>query len=182
MPGAQSSGLSNRSCTGCPLVDRQGDNRSDRAIITPAPHRTLILVKVPWEIKRAATADGPSNLFAALFVEAAACAFRFLRQPSRPNAPRCRFRPEASPAEGCLAKRRHVSIAGDTAARSPAGMTHSVKALISAGRWIVGMEPRCAARSAQFIFRRRRCADAAFRRRRCPAADFRRRRCLDTAA
>lgn len=133
------------------------------------------------QIKKAAIADGPSNLFAALFVQAA-CAFRFLRQPSRPNAPRCRFRPEASPAEGCLAKRRHVSIAGDTAARSPAGMTHSVKALISAGRWIVGMEPRCAARSAQFIFRRRRCADAAFHRRRCPAADFRRRRCPDSAA
>jgi hypothetical protein len=31
-------------------VDRQGDNRSDRAIITPAPHRTLILVKVPCSI------------------------------------------------------------------------------------------------------------------------------------
>ena len=39
------------------------------------------------QIKKAAIADGPSNLFAALFVQAA-CAFRFLRQPSRPSAPR----------------------------------------------------------------------------------------------
>jgi len=31
---------------------------------------------------------GASNLFAALFVQAPAFAFRFLRQPSRPNAPR----------------------------------------------------------------------------------------------
>jgi hypothetical protein len=34
------------------------------------------------QIKRAAIADGPSNLFGALFVQATSCAFRFLRQPS----------------------------------------------------------------------------------------------------
>jgi len=37
--------------------------------------------------KKPASPDGPSNLFTALFVQATACAFRFLRQPSRPNAP-----------------------------------------------------------------------------------------------
>src|SRR5215469_5748027 len=45
---ATSSGPSTRSCTGLSPGGclEQGDG-SDRAIITPAPHRTLILVKVP---------------------------------------------------------------------------------------------------------------------------------------
>ena len=44
-----------------PLVDRQGDTRSDRAIITPAPHRTLILVKVPCSIAQFAGAAVPTS-------------------------------------------------------------------------------------------------------------------------
>jgi hypothetical protein len=51
-----------------------GDDPADRAIITPAPHRTLILVKVPCsivsasgEIAKRAASDWPRALARLLF-------------------------------------------------------------------------------------------------------------------
>jgi hypothetical protein len=54
--------------------------------VTVRCHELCLKLSITAQIERPPR-GGPSNLFAALFVQATACAFRFLRQPSRPKPP-----------------------------------------------------------------------------------------------